>query len=68
MFKYKVRYWDETESKTLNETGLVAAKSWGKAVERLREYYGPQNIYSITIEEWDDIISAEEVLNGLTEE
>lgn len=68
MFKYKVNYWDEIESRNRDEVGLVAAKSWGKAVEKVREYYGSKNVSSITIEEWDDIISAEEVINGLAEE
>ena len=68
MFKYKVHYWDEVENKAIDEVGLVAAKSWGKAVKKIREYYGPKNVYSITIEEWDDIVSAEEVLDGLTDE
>ena len=68
MFKYKVHYWDEIECRNLDEVGLVAAKSWGKAVEKVREYYGSKNVCNITIEEWDEVISAKEVLNGLTEE
>ena len=28
------------------------------------EYYGPKNVYSITIEEWDDVVYAEEVLTS----
>lgn len=68
MFKYKVHYWDEVENRNTDEVGLVAAKSWGKAVEKVREYYGPKNVFSITVEEWDDVVYAEEVVNGLTEE
>ena len=68
MFKYKVHYWDDVEDKVLDETGLVAAKSWGKAVEKVREYYRPKNVYEVTIEEWEDILCAEAVIEGLTEE
>lgn len=65
MFKYKVHYWDEIEDKALDETGLVAAKSWGKAVEKVRKYYGSENVDSITVEEWDNIVCAEDIINGL---
>lgn len=67
MFKYKVRYWDDVENKVLNETGLVAAKSWGKAVNKVRDYYGEKNVYEVTIEEWEDVVWAEEAIEGLTE-
>ena len=67
MFKYKVRYWDDDENKALNETGLVAAKSWSKAVNKVRDYYGEKNVYEVTIEEWEDVVWAEEAIEGLTE-
>ena len=67
MFKYKVRYWDDVENKMLNETGLVAAKSWGKAVNKGRDFYGAKNVYEVTIEEWEDVVWAEEAIEGLTE-
>ena len=68
MFKYKVHYWDDAEHEDATEVGLVAAKSWGKAVEKVRDYYGVENVYNITIEEWSDVMYAEEIVNGLTEE
>lgn len=66
MFKYKVRYWDDVENKVLDETGLVAAKSWGKAVNKVRDYYGVKNVYEVTIEEWEDVVWAEDAITGLT--
>ena len=66
MFKYDVTYWDEVDSKTRKDAGLTTAKSWGEAVEKVREYYGEKNTYSVSIEEWDDTLSKDEVVAGLT--
>ena len=67
VFKYKVRYWDDVENKVLDEIGLVAAKSLGKAINKVQDYYGKNNVYEVTIEEWEDILWAEAVIEGLTE-
>lgn len=67
MFKYKVHYWDEIEDKALDETGLVAAESWGQAVEKVRKYYGTETVSNITVEEWNNIVCAEDIINGLAE-
>ena len=66
MFKYDVTYWDEVDSKTRKDARLTTAKSWGEAVEKVREYYGEKNTYSVSIEEWDDTLSKDEVVAGLT--
>ncbi len=66
MFKYVVTFWDETENKQMTETGLTCGDSWGAAFDRVRDYYGEGNIVGVYLEEWESVLTSEEVLEGLT--
>ena len=68
MFHYKIQYMDEIDKTTENDSGIVGAVSYGSAVDKICEYYGAENVVSLTIEEWENILSAEEVMEGLTQE
>ena len=64
MFYYKVQYWDEDICEPQDENGLVAASNYGDAALKVIDYYGHENIVSLTLIEWEDILSREEVTEG----
>lgn len=70
LFYYTVTFWPENDdlyeghldrSGTVTEHGIISAKSYGKAVNRVVEYFGKDNIIEIGIYELDNPISMEEV-------
>ena len=68
LFKFKVDYWDElNETSVKGKIGLVTAKSWSKAIKKIRQYYGKEYIGGIYLEEWVDFLEAEEVIEGMSE-
>lgn len=67
MFYYQIDFWDETDNKRRQESGILAADSYGKATERVARYYGADSISSIIslyLEEWEDILSEDRLLEG----
>ena len=64
MYKFQVNYWDEDDRKSKDEQGLVSAKNYGAAAERVVEYYGAANVSSVYLEEWEDILIDDDVLEG----
>lgn len=64
MYKFQVNYWDEDDRKAKDEQGLVSAKNYGAAAERVVQYYGAANVSSVYLEEWEDVLIEDEVLEG----
>lgn len=64
MFYYRVEFWDEIDQRQREESGLLAAKSYGEAATRAAEYYGEKNVSSVYVEEWEDVISEDDVMEG----
>ncbi len=54
-------YENHIEHGTVTEHGMIAAKNYGKAVNRLVSYYGQSNICEISIYELGNPISMEEI-------
>jgi len=50
-----------TKGGTVTEHGIIGAKNYGKAVNRVVEYFGKDNIIEIGIYELDNPISMDEV-------
>lgn len=67
MFRYEVEFWDEIDNIERKESGFVAAKRYGAAANKLVDYYGKDNISSITISEMLNPICDEEMLEGFKE-
>ena len=70
LFYYTVSFWPEdtdmyedhrSKSGSVTEHGIIAAKNYGKAVNRVVEYYGHDNIIEIGIYEMENPISMDEV-------
>lgn len=64
MFQYEVHWWDTEKGQygaTVKEKGIVAAGSWGAAVERVRDYYGKDYVITIEIAEITDIITEDQI-------
>ena len=67
LFKYKVNYWDgyDDGSKSKEELGLVAGKTYGDACDKVVKYYGTDSLVDITLEAWDDVACVNEIIGGL---
>ena len=64
MFKYQVDFWDEFNKISTTEQGLTSAISYGEAAEKITDFYGKDNIYSIYIEAWGNILTKDDILEG----
>ena len=64
MFYYCVRYWDEIDCINRKDSGLVAAEDYNIAVDKVVKHYGKANVFSVTVEEWQKILSQDEILEG----
>jgi hypothetical protein len=64
MFYYKVEHWDEIDHETRQESGILAAKDYAHAAGRVAEYYGAENMISMYLEEWEDVLTEDEILEG----
>lgn len=65
MFKYKVQFWDKNENKVVTEIGLTGAKKWGKACKAILEYYGEDEVNSIELTPYEDVVYAEAVIEDM---
>jgi hypothetical protein len=70
MFYYTVSFWPEDKDTyenhldgrgTVTEHGIIAAKNYGKAVNRVVEFYGKDNIIEISIYELENPLCMEEI-------
>ena len=64
MFYYKVEFWDEIESRNTTEQGLTDADTYGKAADKVQEYYGKDKVVTISLTEFEDILTLDD-LRGL---
>lgn len=61
MYFYTVKFIDEDRPYAMDESGVISATSYQEAVERLTEYYGENDIVSMTLEAWEDIVTVDEI-------
>lgn len=64
MFYYHIEFWDDEDNVMKKESGLVGATSYNEAMEKVTDYFGGEHVYSITIDEWENILSEDEILEG----
>lgn len=71
LFNYTVTFHPEEEElfqdKIHNglvcETGIIAAKNYGKAVNRIVEYVGEENVFEISVYECENPLCDDELLD-----
>ena len=70
MFYYTVSFWPEDKDMyeghldnrgIVTEHGIISAKNYGKAVNRVVEFYGRDNIIEIGIYELENPLCMEEI-------
>ena len=61
MFKYQAYFWDEIDEAPKTDQGLIAAKNYGEAAKKVVAFYGKSNIISMCLEEWEDMLSKDEI-------
>lgn len=68
MFRYTVEYHDESNGwKLVSESGIVGATSYGAAADRVVEYFGKENIFSVSLYELEDVLCDEEIRETIDE-
>lgn len=50
-YKYKVEWYEETAGEVLKENGLVCEETYGKAAQRISNYYGDSAIIELSIKQ-----------------
>ena len=68
MYHYYVEFWDELEQKKHNDSGLTWGATYGDAANRVVEYYGLENVFTIQLEEWESVMPEEFLLDGFVHE
>lgn len=66
MFEYAVKYWDETEGKTVCCSGILGADSYEAAVKKAVEYCSipdklGENIITVSVSELENPLDWEEI-------
>lgn len=57
MFRYNVEFWDEMDNKVNKEKGIIGAETYGSAADKLVEYYGADNIFTIELSEIESVMA-----------
>lgn len=65
MFRYKVNYFDEIDKIVATESGILVAKTYGEAADRLVELYGKENVNVIGLYELDNWLTDEQLKDEL---
>ena len=68
MFHYKVTYWDDIDKITRTEAGLCGASDYSKAAKKITKYYGDENLITIVLTEWEDLVCEDDILEGFSHE
>jgi len=66
MFRFTVDFIDEGFPRT--ERGILTQTSYGDAANRLVEYYGKENIISISLYETEEVLIDDEILEMINED
>ena len=66
MYHYYVEFWDELDQKNRSDSGLTCGATYGDAANRVVEYYGRDNVFSVQLSEWESVVPEEDVLNGFS--
>ena len=60
--RYNVKFWDSDESVTREEGGITVGKDYGEAVNRIVDFYGKEDIISLSVYACDDILTDEDLM------
>jgi len=66
MYYYLVDFLDEDYNEH-KESGLIGAQSYSTATAQVTDFYGEGNIISLYLEQWNDVVTEDEVLDGFEE-
>lgn len=65
MFYFKVDVLDPLNNyDRKQESGILAAKGYIEAMKRVMDGYGDYEIVSVYLEEWEDLLTEDEVMEG----
>ena len=67
MYRYTVKFIDEIDYNESTDIGLVAAESYGSAADKVVDFYGRDNVFSVELTEYEDIICKDELMDDILE-
>lgn len=65
MFHYTVDFWDDEIKESQQETGIVGATTYSEAAQRISDYYGADNIVTISMTQWEDLITTDDLIQEI---
>ena len=68
MFRFTVDFYDEETHGPNTDKGIVGTSTYGAAADRLVEYYGKENIVSISLYEIEEVVIDDEILEMIDED
>ena len=68
MFHSKVTYWDDIDKIMRTEAGLCGTFDYSKAAKKITKYYGNENLITMVLTEWGDLVCEDAVLEGFSHE
>lgn len=63
MFSYVVTFFDNKIEATRTEKGIVAAETYGKAADKLVNFYGKSFLMTMVLTELNNILTEEEIID-----
>lgn len=64
---FKVEFYNSEEEEeietTFTDTGFISANSLDEAVKKVTDYYGEENVISIKIYGYDDVLFTEDIID-----
>lgn len=65
MFHYTVDFWDDKIKESQQETGLVGAATYSEAAQQISDYYGADNIVTMSMTQWEDLVTTDDLMQEI---
>ena len=65
---YKVKYYSEVDDDEAVDEGLTVGNTLGEAVDKIADYYGKKNVFSVEVYECEDCLSYDELKDMVNED
>lgn len=63
LFVYHVEFYDEVTSEDTSEKGITCGNDIGDAANKITEWYGKNNVYSLKLTPYEQVITEEDITN-----
>ena len=63
MYYYVVEYWDNLDQESRTESGVISAKNYSAAADKVEEYYGSEYVVELKLSKLEEILSEDELMD-----